>query len=53
MFSIVGHLTDDPKSAQLITRNGMETELKAQGWDGFNERGKRPHRRWRTLTFVI
>lgn len=35
MFSIVGHMTDDPKERTLITRNGMETELKAQGWDGF------------------
>lgn len=34
MFSIVGHMTDDPAERTLITRNGMETELKAQGWDG-------------------
>ena len=34
MFSIIGHMTDDPKERTLITRNGMETELKAQGWDG-------------------
>lgn len=37
MFSIVGYLTEDPNERTLITRNGMETELKAQGWDGFNE----------------
>ena len=35
MFSIIGHMTDDPAERTLITRNGMETELKAQGWDGF------------------
>ena len=35
MFSIIGHMTDDPNERALITRNGMETELKAQGWDGF------------------
>ncbi|MBL6645005.1 MAG: thiamine-phosphate kinase [Flavobacteriales bacterium] len=37
MFSIVGYMTDDPNERTLITRNGMETELKAQGWDGFKE----------------
>jgi thiamine-monophosphate kinase len=37
MFSIVGHMTDDPNERTLITRNGMETELKAQGWDGFKD----------------
>jgi hypothetical protein len=37
MFSIIGYLTEDPNERTLITRNGMETELKAQGWDGFNE----------------
>ncbi len=39
MFSIVGHMTDDPEERKLITRNGMEAELKAQGWDSFNEEG--------------
>jgi thiamine-monophosphate kinase len=37
MFSIVGHLTEDQDDRTLITRNGMETELKAQGWDGLAE----------------
>lgn len=37
MFSIVGHLTEDQDDRTLITRNGMETELKAQGWDGLSE----------------
>ena len=37
MFSIVGHMTQDPAERTLITRNGMETELKAQGWDGFQQ----------------
>jgi thiamine-monophosphate kinase len=36
MFSIVGHLTEDQEDRALITRNGMETELKAQGWDGLS-----------------
>ncbi len=37
MFSIVGHMTEDPNERKLITRNGMETELKAQGWDGLKD----------------
>lgn len=39
MFSIIGHMTDDPAERTLITRNGMETELKAQGWDGLQDNG--------------
>ena len=34
MFSIIGHLTEDSGERTLVTRNGMEAELKAQGWDG-------------------
>ena len=34
MFSIIGHLTEDAGERTLVTRNGMETELLAQGWDG-------------------
>jgi len=37
MFSIVGHLTEDTSERTLVTRNGMETELKAQGWDGLQD----------------
>ena len=37
MFSIVGHLTEDQADRTLIARNGMETELKAQGWDGLSD----------------
>ena len=33
-LSIIGHVTEDPSEHILITRNGMETPLKAQGWDG-------------------
>ena len=33
-FSVIGHITEDPSEHLLITRNGMETPLKAQGWDG-------------------
>ena len=34
MFSIIGHMTSDATERTLVTRNGMEAELKAQGWDG-------------------
>ena len=34
MFSIIGHMTADATERTLVTRNGMEAELKAQGWDG-------------------
>lgn len=34
MFSIVGHMTADAGERTLVTRNGLEAELKAQGWDG-------------------
>lgn len=34
MFSIIGHMTADAGERTLVTRNGMEAELKAQGWDG-------------------
>ena len=37
MFSIIGHLTEDKGERILVTRNGMEAELKAQGWDGISE----------------
>ena len=39
MFSIIGHMTDDSKEHLLVTRNGMETELMAQGWDGLQDNG--------------
>ena len=37
MFSIIGHLTEDKEERTLVTRNGLETELRAQGWDGLSE----------------
>ncbi len=37
MFSIIGHLTEDAGERTLVTRNGMETELLAQGWDGLQD----------------
>ena len=36
MFSIIGHMTADATERTLVTRNGMEAELKAQGWDGLH-----------------
>lgn len=33
-FTIIGHMTDDPKTHTLITKNGMHAPLTAQGWDG-------------------
>lgn len=36
MFSIIGHLTEDKEERTLVARNGLETELKAQGWDGLS-----------------
>ncbi|MDA1336982.1 MAG: thiamine-phosphate kinase [Bacteroidetes bacterium] len=33
-LSVIGHMTGDTEEKTLITKNGMETPLKAQGWDG-------------------
>ena len=35
MFSIIGYLTEDASERQLITKNGAEVELQAQGWQPF------------------
>jgi thiamine-monophosphate kinase len=37
MFSIIGYMTEDPTERQLIAKNGVEVELKAQGWQAFKE----------------
>lgn len=34
-FSIIGHMIPEGEGNQLITKNGVQTPLKAQGWDGF------------------
>jgi len=37
-FSIIGHITAENQGLQLITRANQEIELKAQGWNAFNEK---------------
>ena len=32
-LSIIGHMTEDPKEHIMVTKNGQDIELKAQGWD--------------------
>ncbi len=32
-ITVIGHITDKQKGKNLITKNGVLTELKAQGWD--------------------
>lgn len=34
-FSVIGHMTAAEEGNQLITKSGLQTPLKAQGWDGF------------------
>ena len=36
-LSFVGHMTEDPKERIMVTKSGVDVELKAQGWDGFNK----------------
>lgn len=33
-LSVIGHMVEDESTRTLITKNGLETPLKAQGWDG-------------------
>lgn len=33
-FTVIGHMTNEAKGKLLITKNGVVTELKAQGWGG-------------------
>jgi thiamine-monophosphate kinase len=35
MISIIGHITDNPHQADLVTTSGSQLPLKAQGWDSF------------------
>ena len=36
-LSFIGHMTDDINERTMVTKSGMEVELKAQGWDGINK----------------
>lgn len=36
-FTVIGHMTNESKGKLLITKNGVVTELKAQGWDGLKK----------------
>ncbi len=36
-LSFIGHMTDDPNERTMLTKSGMEVELKAQGWDGIHK----------------
>jgi len=35
-FSIIGHMTDDPKLVQLVTRGGQKVDIVAQGWNALS-----------------
>mgnify|MGYP006102780415 FL=1 len=32
-LSVIGHMTDNPEEKIMVTKNGLDVELKAQGWD--------------------
>ena len=36
-LSFIGHMTDDINERTMVTKSGMDVELKAQGWDGINK----------------
>jgi len=36
-LSIIGHMTDTAGERVMVTKNGQDVELKAQGWDGINK----------------
>jgi thiamine-monophosphate kinase len=36
-ISIIGHITENPQQADLVTTSGNQMPLKAQGWDSFRE----------------
>ncbi len=36
-FSIIGHITEETQGMNLVTRANQEMELKAQGWNSFEE----------------
>jgi thiamine-monophosphate kinase len=35
-ITIIGHITDKNSGMNLVTKNGLSTPLKAQGWDAFS-----------------
>jgi len=37
---VIGHITRPELGSQLITRDGNEFALRAQGWDGFGDNGR-------------
>jgi thiamine-monophosphate kinase len=36
---VIGHMTDDVKERKMVTKSGVEVELKAQGWDSLSDGG--------------
>jgi len=36
-FTVIGHMTDDPGSVQLVTRAGQLVDITAQGWNAMTE----------------
>ena len=36
-LSIIGHMVGDTSEKTLVTKNGVEAPLKAQGWDGIKK----------------
>ena len=36
-LSIIGHMTETAGERVMVTKNGQDVELKAQGWDGINK----------------
>jgi len=32
-LNVIGHMTDNPEEKIMVTKNGLDVELKAQGWD--------------------
>ena len=36
-LSVIGHMIEDAEEKTLVTKNGLETPLKAQGWDGIQK----------------
>jgi len=39
-LTVIGHMVEDTAEKTLITKNGLETPLKAQGWDGIQQSNK-------------
>jgi thiamine-monophosphate kinase len=35
LFSVIGHFTEPHRGQVLVTKQGLEVPLQAQGWDGF------------------